>query len=69
MLTRAQPRRSHISLSTAHPAKFASAVGLAVRSEDGYGFTEVLPQEFIGLEQRESRVTLVPQAGKQCARL
>ncbi|KAL4879629.1 tryptophan synthase beta subunit-like PLP-dependent enzyme [Aspergillus karnatakaensis] len=53
------PETYHISLSTAHPAKFASAVDLALRSEDGYDFTEVLPQEFIGLEQRESRVTPV----------
>lgn len=53
------PGTKHISLSTAHPAKFASAVDLALRAEDGYDFTEVLPQEFIGLEQRESRVTPV----------
>ncbi|PWY87988.1 tryptophan synthase beta subunit-like PLP-dependent enzyme [Aspergillus sclerotioniger CBS 115572] len=60
------PGVSHISLSTAHPAKFASAVDLALRAEDGYDFTEVLPQEFIGLEQRESRVTAVgPGAGWQ----
>ncbi|KAI9927690.1 hypothetical protein ASPWEDRAFT_184453 [Aspergillus wentii DTO 134E9] len=54
------PGTSHISLSTAHPAKFASAVDLALRTQDGYDFNEVLPQEFIGLEQRESRVTPVP---------
>ncbi|OJJ48657.1 hypothetical protein ASPZODRAFT_130764 [Penicilliopsis zonata CBS 506.65] len=53
------PAASHISLSTAHPAKFASAVDLALRDEDGYSFPEVLPQEFVGLEQRESRVTPV----------
>lgn len=53
------PGSSHISLSTAHPAKFASAVDLALRAESGYDFTEILPQEFIGLEQRESRVTPV----------
>lgn len=53
------PNIQHISLSTAHPAKFASSVDLALRAEDGYDFNEVLPQEFIGLEQRESRVTPV----------
>lgn len=53
------PGANHISLSTAHPAKFASAVDLALRAESGYDFTEILPQEFIGLEQRESRVTPV----------
>ncbi|KAJ5306176.1 hypothetical protein PENANT_c024G05259 [Penicillium antarcticum] len=51
------PGAAHISLSTAHPAKFASAVDLALRSENGYDFTEILPQEFIGIEQRPSRVT------------
>lgn len=53
------PGASHISLSTAHPAKFASAVDLALRAESGYDFTEILPQEFVGLEQRESRITPV----------
>ena len=56
------PEDTHISLSTAHPAKFASAVDLALRAEDGYNFTEILPQEFIGLEQRESRVTPVGES-------
>lgn len=54
------PGTYHISLSTAHPAKFAGSVDLALRSEDGYVFNEILPKEFIGLEQRESRVTPVP---------
>lgn len=54
------PSSYHISLSTAHPAKFASAVDLALRGQDGYDFNEVLPQEFVGLEQRESRSTPVP---------
>lgn len=53
------PGASHISLSTAHPAKFASAVDLALRAESGYDFIEILPQEFVGLEQRESRITPV----------
>lgn len=54
------PGVSHISLSTAHPAKFASAVDLALRDQDGYSFNEILPEEFVGLEQRESRVIPVP---------
>ncbi|KAI9376261.1 tryptophan synthase beta subunit-like PLP-dependent enzyme [Aspergillus egyptiacus] len=53
------PDVKHISLSTAHPAKFASSVELALSGQDGYDFSEVLPQEFVGLEQRESRVTPV----------
>ncbi|KAJ6157793.1 hypothetical protein N7470_005385 [Penicillium chermesinum] len=54
------PGVSHISLSTAHPAKFASAVDLALRGQDGYSFEEILPQEFVGLETRETRSIPVP---------
>ncbi|KAH8880103.1 tryptophan synthase beta subunit-like PLP-dependent enzyme [Thozetella sp. PMI_491] len=47
----------HISLSTAHPAKFAGAVTLALKNEPGFKFEEkVLPPEFIGLDQKEKRV-------------
>lgn len=50
----------HISLSTAHPAKFAGAVEMALKSESGFSFEEnVLPKEFVGLEQKEKRVTTV----------
>jgi threonine synthase len=51
----------HISLSTAHPAKFANAVDLALKDEPGFSFNTVLPQEFIGLEQKEKRVRTVPK--------
>lgn len=54
------PAISHISLSTAHPAKFVSSVDLALRDQDGYNFEEVLPEELVGIEQRESRSTPVP---------
>ena len=54
------PEINHISLSTAHPAKFADAVDLALKGEEGYSFSEVLPEEFIGLTEKESRVTPVP---------
>ncbi|KAI1655746.1 threonine synthase [Daldinia decipiens] len=50
----------HISLSTAHPAKFAGAVDLALKDEPGFNFEEkVLPPEFLGLEAKEKRVTEV----------
>ncbi|KAK6083562.1 Threonine synthase [Seiridium cupressi] len=50
----------HISLSTAHPAKFAGAVEMALKSEPGFSFEEnVLPPEFVGLEKKEKRVTSV----------
>ena len=50
----------HISLSTAHPAKFSGAVDLALRGEEGFDFeAKVLPKEFVGLEQKERRVSEV----------
>ncbi|KAG7285498.1 hypothetical protein NEMBOFW57_010127 [Staphylotrichum longicolle] len=46
-----------ISLSTAHPAKFAGAVTLALQDEEGFEFdAKVLPPEFVGLDKREKRV-------------
>jgi threonine synthase len=51
----------HISLATAHPAKFVNAVDLALKNEEGFSFNTVLPKEFVGLEQKEKRVTLVPK--------
>jgi threonine synthase len=51
------PEMPHVSLSTAHPAKFAGAVNLALKNEPGFKFDEkVLPTEFIGLDQKEKRV-------------
>lgn len=50
----------HISLSTAHPAKFSGAVDMALRGEEGFDFeAKVLPKEFVGLEQKERRVSEV----------
>ncbi|TPX14069.1 uncharacterized protein E0L32_000463 [Thyridium curvatum] len=49
----------HISLSTAHPAKFAGAVELALKGEQGFDFAKVLPQEFVELEKKEKRVSTV----------
>ncbi|KAI1388274.1 threonine synthase [Hypoxylon trugodes] len=47
----------HISLSTAHPAKFAGAVEMALKDEAGFSFEEkVLPPEFVGLDKKERRV-------------
>ncbi|KAL2024071.1 hypothetical protein VTK56DRAFT_9851 [Thermocarpiscus australiensis] len=50
-----------ISLSTAHPAKFAGAVTLALKDEEGFEFdAKVLPPEFVGLDKKERRVRDVP---------
>ncbi|KAF2971978.1 hypothetical protein GQX73_g1579 [Xylaria multiplex] len=51
---------SHISLSTAHPAKFSGAVESALKGEADFNFNEqVLPTEFKDLLQKEKRVTFV----------
>lgn len=46
----------HVSLATAHPAKFSKAVEMALRDEEGFTFETVLPKEFVGLEKKEKRV-------------
>ncbi|TGJ79170.1 hypothetical protein E0Z10_g9585 [Xylaria hypoxylon] len=51
---------NHISLSTAHPAKFSGAVESALKGESNFNFDEqVLPTEFKDLLQKEKRVTFV----------
>ncbi|KAK4574777.1 threonine synthase [Recurvomyces mirabilis] len=47
----------HISLATAHPAKFSHAVELALKDEADFSFETVLPEQFVGLEKMEKRVT------------
>ncbi|TGO52436.1 hypothetical protein BCON_0141g00070 [Botryotinia convoluta] len=54
------PNTYHVSLSTAHPAKFANAVDLALKDEKSFSFNTVLPKEFVGLEEKEKRVRVVP---------
>merc|ERR1712000_459109 len=54
------PGSKHISLSTAHPAKFSGAVDMALRGVEGFDFeTKVLPKELAGIEQKEKRVSSV----------
>lgn len=60
----------HISLSTAHPAKFSGAVEMALKEEQGFDFTkQVLPKEFVGLESKEKRVTSAPNDFKHVREL
>ena len=49
----------HVSLATAHPAKFSSAVEAALDKQEGFSFDAVLPEQFVGLETRERRCTVV----------
>lgn len=54
------PTTHTIALSTAHPAKFAGAVKLALEGIEEFDFEkDVLPEEFVGLENREKRVRVV----------
>jgi threonine synthase len=59
-------RRIHtITLATAHPAKFAKAVDVALQgADDAFDFARVLPAEFVGLHDKERRLRMVdPGAG------
>lgn len=59
-ISRTNPGVPHISLSTAHPAKFSGAVKLALKDSSSFNFEEqVLPAEFVALAQGERRVTSV----------
>lgn len=69
---RSQERSStpHISLSTAHPGKFAGAVELALKDAAGFNYEEkVLPKEFIGLDKLPRRVNTVENDWKAVGEL
>lgn len=51
------PSSHHISLATAHPAKFSHAVELALKDVPGFTFESVLPEQFVGLEGMEKRIS------------
>ncbi|KAH3676446.1 hypothetical protein WICMUC_002077 [Wickerhamomyces mucosus] len=54
---------TYISLSTAHPAKFADAVNKALSTIEGYSFDDdVLPQELKELSGKQLRIKLIDQA-------
>lgn len=56
-IARAGKEVPHISLSTAHPAKFAGAVTTALKDEESFNFEEtVLPAEFVELAKKETRL-------------
>ena len=48
-----------VALATAHPAKFAKAVEMALVEEKGFRFQDILPMQFVGLEERPRRVRCV----------
>lgn len=55
-----------ICLATAHPAKFSEAVENSLKQVAGFNFEkDVLPTEFIGLLEKERRVSHVERADPQ----
>ena len=57
-IIRAGSHMPHISMSTAHPAKFSHAVQLALKDEGGFDFDKsVLPPELHRLSLMEKHVT------------
>ena len=61
---KAQPRDgTHtISLATAHPAKFSTAVETALKDEHDFDFESMLPEQFVGLDKKERKVLNVPKS-------
>ena len=49
------PETTHIALATAHPAKFSRAVEEALANEKDFQFKDLLPEQFIGLEELKKR--------------
>lgn len=63
MTYRSSANTIQIILATAHPAKFSSAVEDALKAKDSFNFeTQVLPEEFKGLLEKERRVISVAGA-------
>jgi threonine synthase len=56
------PSTHHIALATAHPAKFANAVELALPEQKEYFYEKVLPVEFKGLEDKPRRVSHIQRS-------
>ncbi|KAM0262118.1 hypothetical protein ACHAQJ_001859 [Trichoderma viride] len=69
-IARADPQAHHISLSTAHPAKFSGVVATALADQPNFNFEEqVLPEEFKALSAKEKRVTLVENSWEKVREL
>ena len=60
---KAAPGVYNVALSTAHPAKFNHAVEMALVDEQGFLFKDVLPSEFVGLEDLPRRLIHVQKSG------
>ena len=58
-IKRASSETYHIALATAHPAKFAAAVEKALETEKDFKFEDLLPTQFIGIEDLPRRRTSI----------
>lgn len=54
-LERPPPGGCDVALSTAHPAKFSRAVEMALADLKGFEFRDILPPQFVGLEDLPRR--------------
>ncbi|KAF2238399.1 tryptophan synthase beta subunit-like PLP-dependent enzyme [Viridothelium virens] len=60
---KATPGVHNVALSTAHPAKFSHAVELALKEEKEFQFKDILPPQFVGLEDLPRRITHAQKSG------
>ncbi|KAL8674085.1 MAG: hypothetical protein Q9168_001520 [Polycauliona sp. 1 TL-2023] len=51
-----------VALATAHPAKFAKAVEMALVEEKNFRFEEILPKQFVGMVDRPKRLRYVQKS-------
>ncbi|KAI4169944.1 MAG: hypothetical protein LQ343_005326 [Gyalolechia ehrenbergii] len=59
---KAAPGVYNVALATAHPAKFSNAVGLALKDEKSFHFKDILPDQFVGLEELPKRIRYVKKS-------
>lgn len=52
-----------VALSTAHPAKFSHAVKLALVEEKGFKFNDIIPSQFVGMEDLPRRLRYIRKSG------
>ncbi len=52
-----------VALSTAHPAKFSHAVKLALVEEKEFQFNDILPSQFVGMEDLPRRLRCIQKSG------
>ncbi|KAH8801767.1 tryptophan synthase beta subunit-like PLP-dependent enzyme [Xylogone sp. PMI_703] len=60
--TQKSPGVYNVALSTAHPAKFSHAVDMALEKEEGFQFNDILPQQFVELNDLPRRLMHVQKS-------